>query len=317
MRFEFFRGPQATDARRRALRRLLLGALVLTAVLGALQLRSAGSARLQGEDLQRQRAVAQATALLSAVSMVPPSTSTSVPAPLPALPSPPVGQATVAPDANEPQRGQPPITPPDIPSTLPPLQRFAKATAHERLPPSLLASYAMSDNAGNAGAWDLPPAESTASGGAARMRANAGAGAPRRPIPDRIEGTAPSRRDTDALVAVTIDSGLRLVDERDAPFRLSEVRNTPGAARAHFAPRDGNPSYPVPAGWLEVGESPINGWRIVRIESGAVVLLTPAGNPMRLRVAGGADVPTGAGQTSGQASGQASRQTYGATPVVR
>jgi hypothetical protein len=39
-------------------------------------------------------------------------------------------------------------------------------------------------------------------------------------------------------------------------------------------------------GWLEVGDAPAPGWRVIRIDATHVDLLSPAGNPLRVRCAG-------------------------------
>jgi len=139
----------------------------------------------------------------------------------------------------------------------------------------------------------LSAAESEALGGGSRHRPATGAapGAVQRSpplseaIPDAIEGTVAAPQAADALAPYTVTAAL-LLREADAPFTLREIRLAPAPARARFASRNretaAGPSY----GWMELGESPLPGWRLIRIQPQSVTLISPLGNPVRMAVTG-------------------------------
>jgi hypothetical protein len=110
---------------------------------------------------------------------------------------------------------------------------------------------------------------------------------PTTPIPDTIEGVMAAPRSADALAPYTITAALRML-AAEAPFVLLEIRLAPGPARARFAPRAREGSAPPSVGWLELGDSPLPGWRIIRIEAQSVTFMTPHGNPARMALAAAA-----------------------------
>lgn len=122
-------------------------------------------------------------------------------------------------------------------------------------------------------------AESAASAAAVPRPAGlAGAPPGRARIPDTIEGSSALSSGTDALMSLTINARLRVVDGRGGPFRLLATRpgDDGGPARAQLQRRGAT------AAWFERGESPAPGWQLVDISPSDVLLLTPQGNPMRL-----------------------------------
>ncbi len=164
-------------------------------------------------------------------------------------------------------------------------------------------AQAPATDAPSAGSRQWPPVSPTASG--PRPLASGGvaarpplaapspgappvAMAPHRRIPDAIEGDSPPVPGTDALAGLAIEGRLRVLDGRQAPFRLLATRMGSGSARAQLVRRGAPPAAGGTAAWFEPGDSPAPGWRLVTVAGPEILLLTPDGNPLRLNLEAGA-----------------------------
>jgi len=104
--------------------------------------------------------------------------------------------------------------------------------------------------------------------------------APPRPIPDLIEGEAPAWPAADPLAAMAVDGSLRRVDPALSPFEVTRTEASGARPRVELAIREAGAT---PIGWYEGGESLPGGWTVAGVDrDGAVDLLTPRGNPLRL-----------------------------------
>jgi hypothetical protein len=260
----------APAPRRQGLRRFVIGALVLVALLKALQLRALATAQQGTGDDHRRQLVDAASSLLA-----------PAPQPMPAAwDRAPGGQAPQAADGTPgPAPAPSPLAYPsagpgaaagDLRATLVPLRQFAQLSAHDAWP--AVAAPSPLPGAPQAQAGQAPPASRPAP-----PRASA-----HRQIPELLEGIPVTRRDADALGSLTILGSLRFIEEQDSPYVVVALRTDAGAARVQLGSRPGARAWLAPTGWLEVGDAPAPGWRVVRIDAGAVDLLTPAGNPLRL-----------------------------------
>lgn len=101
-------------------------------------------------------------------------------------------------------------------------------------------------------------------------------------IPEFIEGAQRAHRLGDPLGPLTIEPALRVFDMRAAPFQLLAIRLEPGPARVRLQWREEGAHGRPLSGWLEVGDSPDTGWRVVSIRTNDVLLLSPMGNPVLL-----------------------------------
>jgi hypothetical protein len=108
---------------------------------------------------------------------------------------------------------------------------------------------------------------------------------PRSRIPDAIEQSVIERR-SDALSGALVLASLRIFEDLPTPFALIAVQSEPGPARAQLAVHGDPNRSPSSTAWVGVGESPSPGWRVVRIGSDDLIVLSPFGNPARLRVSG-------------------------------
>ncbi len=104
-------------------------------------------------------------------------------------------------------------------------------------------------------------------------------------IPDIIEGAPVAKRDSDALANLSVESALRLLDARQAPFEVLALRLDARPPRVQLL-RRGAAGPSITTGWLEVGDSPQSDWRVIDISPSGVVLLTPKGNPLSLHSPG-------------------------------
>jgi hypothetical protein len=252
-------------SRLRSLARWAVGALALLAVLGALHRSHERSDAAPDDSLARRRAVAEAAGLLAA--------------PVPSGVDDARGDLADA-------------TALDAPVSLASLRRFVRAS----VPAGTTGAIPALDPA-------QPDAVAPGAGPQAfpmRARPRPSAGTPSWPIappasagriPDAIEGVASGRRDADALASLTIDAQVRMLDGQVAPFLAQAVKTAPQPARVQLRPRAPDARAQADGGWFEVGDAPAPGWRIVRIDERQVDLLTPLGNPVRLRVAPDAVAP--------------------------
>lgn len=262
---------------RRHSRHLLIALVLLASVTVAALVRSAGAPAAATDDA-RGRIVDSVAGLL--VHQAPNPGVAGQPAP---PTSPDAGALPAEPDAGAPAQVRPNVmaegsatvpqgTDPAI--ALAPLRDFARTGSRPDLR-SLAALTAAEQAVLVTG--DLPrnvaASPALAAGRAPQMPAR---------IPDAIEGTTTfAARDADALAPYTVSAALRILEE-DAPIVLQEVRQDAGPARARFGARPGSATTAVPTGWMELGDSPMPGWRIIRIQAQAVLLMTPLGNPVRL-----------------------------------
>jgi hypothetical protein len=244
-------------------------------MLEALQLRAIATGQKETAAEDRQRLVGEATSLLAPD----PRYVAHGPDKRPdGPPTEPDGRDSTSPPGPAPSAFPAPARragPQDTAAPLLPLQRFAQLTG---LDPS---APAVSPDASPRPASDPlyePPARPVH---APNRRA------PPRPIPEMLEGVPVVRRDADALERLTILASLRYVDEGDGPYLVAGLRLDAGAPRVQLASRPGATPTPVVTGWLEVGDAPAPGWRVIRIDATLVDLLTPSGNPLRVRWAGG------------------------------
>lgn len=102
-----------------------------------------------------------------------------------------------------------------------------------------------------------------------------------RAVPDEIEGASRPENLADPLAEASVSASLRLADDASAPFVLLESRTQAQPARARIG-YGGEPTA-LPPSWLEVGDAPAPGWRIVRIDARSIDVLNPYGNPVRLQ----------------------------------
>jgi len=105
----------------------------------------------------------------------------------------------------------------------------------------------------------------------------------RSPIPASIEDGLPAHSSGDALYGMTVHGELRVADGTACPFRLSATRTDSGNARAQLQDLRTNGAAGTSSGWLEVGDSPGQGWRIFKINPEEVLLMDTQGNPVRLK----------------------------------
>jgi len=102
----------------------------------------------------------------------------------------------------------------------------------------------------------------------------------------------------DALDGITIRSSLRVLEGDTAPFELLATRFDGDRPRVKMRSHRLKGAVPVSMGWMEVGDSPASGWHVVAISPADTVLLSPLGNPLRLRLVPG-DGPAGHPGTAG------------------
>jgi hypothetical protein len=107
---------------------------------------------------------------------------------------------------------------------------------------------------------------------------------PRHPIPDRIETFPSHPSDGDALAALSIAGGLRVMDGSDAALQLAAIRTDGARLRIQLQARGGNTNSAPSSGWLETGDSTAGGWMVLSISNHDALLLSPRGNPYRLRL---------------------------------
>jgi len=261
-------------------RTLLVAVVVLASVLGAALVRPQG-ALPDSADSDRQRIVDGAASLLEQRHPDPGAGAHTPPSAGSAPVGPDASRAT-PPSVERPQTATDPaataLRGADPASALAPLRDFA----HTNAKPDLATLAALSPaelevlaGPGTASRSSAPRPEHPSAEPRVLSR-----------IPDLIEGTPAVPRNADALAAVTVSAALRVLEE-DAPIVLQDVRLGPGPARARFATRTGRGDTLSAAGWLELGDAPLPGWRIIRIQPLAVTLITPLGNPVRLAAAGG------------------------------
>jgi hypothetical protein len=108
--------------------------------------------------------------------------------------------------------------------------------------------------------------------------------APRHPIPEKIETFPPHPSDGDALAALYIAGGLRVMDGSDAALQLAAIRTDGTRLRIQLQARGANANSAPAGGWLESGDSTAGGWLVVSISPNDALLLSPRGNPYRLRL---------------------------------
>jgi len=267
--------------RLRTLRRFAVGAFALICIIGVLQSRITASHAQTRTDAERLQAVAQASALLFS----PPAGSGNT-APVLATPDDtratgmlPVG--STGPDAHF----TPPAGPnrsdasPSRQSAIGPPDGFARLAP---LPgPSSPANAALS------GAPDAAQLHEAVLH-AAISRTPARYTRPfQHEIPGTIEGYPPRYTDGDALASLAITFSLRVFDSGNAPLRLVATRIDDGPPRAQLQGREATGPVHAAGGWLEAGDSPAPGWYVVAISRADVLLLSPLGNPVRLRLAPG------------------------------
>jgi hypothetical protein len=104
-------------------------------------------------------------------------------------------------------------------------------------------------------------------------------------IPDAIEGAEVPHATGDALDGVAVMASQRVQDGGGCPFVLVATRTNDGTPRAQLRRRDLAQPGTATAGWLEIGDGPAPGWHLLSISRDDVLLLTPQGSPLRLRMA--------------------------------
>ncbi len=108
---------------------------------------------------------------------------------------------------------------------------------------------------------------------------------PLTPIPDDIEGARRIAYQGDALDSYHVRAILKTLDGDGSPWVVQEIRSRPGAPRVRMSERAPTGQWVPLPGWLEAGDSPARGWRVLAIDDQAIILVTPLGNLMRLPLA--------------------------------
>jgi hypothetical protein len=105
------------------------------------------------------------------------------------------------------------------------------------------------------------------------------------PIPDAIEGVSVPSQRGDALEAFTISSALHTIDGDHGLFALTSIQGNLGVRRIHLSARGADGAMRELPGWLEPGDVPAPGWRVMAVGDSDAILLTSIGNFLRLRLA--------------------------------
>jgi hypothetical protein len=102
------------------------------------------------------------------------------------------------------------------------------------------------------------------------------------PIPERIEGVTTVDLRGDALGSFRVRAIRKLPDADNAPWAVREIRSESGTTRVRLSLRTPGAGWEAVPGWLEAGDSPARGWRLLAISAQEVLVATPLGNLMQL-----------------------------------
>lgn len=136
-------------------------------------------------------------------------------------------------------------------------------------------------------ATTTPAASADPMGSRGRMAAGDGRRALRaaasHPIPAAIEGAPAGTAKGDPLEEMAITSFLKTLETSSLPFEIVATSTDPDRPTVRLRSRSPAGGGGDAAGWLAVGQSPAPGWKVIAISRAEVLLLSPAGNPVRLR----------------------------------